>query len=141
MIIKNISEVKAEFSELLQQVVKGYEVIIEKVGVPIARIVPYNRGRRDRTPGILKGKITIASDFDALPEGLKDSILVKPCPHSPRFELSLARHRLRRPHEKRAGGDIETGKLRNGERRLDLGDPHQRGDRQNQAPHRFRIDR
>jgi prevent-host-death family protein len=74
MIIKNISEVKAEFSELLQQVVKGYEVIIEKVGVPIARIVPYNRGRRDRTPGILKGKITIASDFDALPEGLKDSI-------------------------------------------------------------------
>ena len=74
MIIKNISEVKAEFSELLQQVVKGYEVIIEKAGVPIARIVPYNRGRRDRTPGDLKGKITIASDFDALPEGLKDSL-------------------------------------------------------------------
>ena len=78
MIIKNISEAKAELSALLEQVLKGEEVIIGKAGVPIARIVRYSGLERDRTPGALRGKITIAPDFDELPDDIAESLGVKP---------------------------------------------------------------
>jgi prevent-host-death family protein len=78
MIIKNISEAKAELSALLEQVLKGEEVIIGKAGVPIARIVRYSGLERARTPGALRGKITIAPDFDELPDDIAESLGVKP---------------------------------------------------------------
>ena len=66
----NISEAKAQLSALIEKVLSGEEVIIGKAGKPVARLVKHENSQRDRKPGALKGKITIAEDFDELPEDI-----------------------------------------------------------------------
>lgn len=73
MVIKNISEAKAQLSALLAEVQKGREILIGKAGKPIAKLIPYSGSIRARVPGKLKGKIVIAPDFDSLPEDLAKS--------------------------------------------------------------------
>lgn len=70
MQITNISEAKASLSKLIEQVLKGEEVIIGKAGRPVAKLVPYTQDTSPRTLGVgqWKGKIWIADDFDDLPE-------------------------------------------------------------------------
>jgi prevent-host-death family protein len=63
--VVNIHEAKTHLSRLLQQVAEGEEVIISKAGTPIARLVPFDRPSEPRRPGVWKGRVTIASDFDA----------------------------------------------------------------------------
>lgn len=70
MILKNISEAKAELSALIDAVSKGEEVLIGKAGVPVARLVRYTGGATTRIPGALKGAITIGEGFDELPPDL-----------------------------------------------------------------------
>ena len=72
MQITNISEAKAQLSALIEKVIAGEEVIIGKAGKPVARLIRYERNRQARQPGALQGKITIADDFDALPEDIAD---------------------------------------------------------------------
>jgi hypothetical protein len=36
----------------------------------VAKLVRYERRQEDRRPGVLKGKIKIAKDFDELPEDI-----------------------------------------------------------------------
>lgn len=67
MVVRNISEAKAELSSLIAEVQKGREVILAKAGVPVARIVPYSGAARPRTPGAMKGGIRIRRGFDSLP--------------------------------------------------------------------------
>lgn len=74
MTIMNIHQAKTHFSQLVEQAVKGGEVIIAKAGVPILKLVPLAMVKPKRIPGALKGKIRIADDFDApLPDDLLDS--------------------------------------------------------------------
>lgn len=68
MQITNISEAKAQLSALIEKVMSGKEVIIGKAGKPVAKIVRYEPSKEPRKPGILRGKIHIAEDFDELPE-------------------------------------------------------------------------
>jgi len=77
MVMKNISEAKAQLSALIEQVAKGEEVIIGKAGVPVARLIRFSGLKRDRTPGALKGKIKIAADFDELPEDIATAFGIK----------------------------------------------------------------
>ena len=70
MILKNISEAKAELSALIDAVSKGEEVLIGKAGVPVARLVRYTGGAAKRIPGALKGRIKVHDDFDELPPDL-----------------------------------------------------------------------
>ena len=70
MILKNISEAKAELSALIEAVSKGEEVLIGKAGVPVARLVRFTGPSSPRKPGALKGKIKIAADFDVLPDDI-----------------------------------------------------------------------
>ena len=72
MPIINISEAKASLSKLIEQVLKGEEVIIGKAGKPVAKLVPYTQDTSPRTLGAgqWKGKIWIADDFDELPEDI-----------------------------------------------------------------------
>jgi prevent-host-death family protein len=60
----NIHEAKTHLSRLIEEVAAGAEVVIAKNGVPRARLVPLERGRRLRF-GLLKGKIRYPEDFDA----------------------------------------------------------------------------
>jgi prevent-host-death family protein len=65
--IVNIHEAKTHFSKLLAKVSAGEEIVIAKAGKPIARlapIAPATSGRR--VPGIDKGKIWMAKDFNSM---------------------------------------------------------------------------
>lgn len=64
----NIHEAKTQLSRILEELSSGRlrEVIIAKAGKPLARLVPYTvESDEPRKPGLLKGKISIAPDFDA----------------------------------------------------------------------------
>ncbi len=60
----NIHEAKTHLSRLIEEVAAGGEVIIAKAGKPMARLVPIE-ARKPLPWGLLKGKITVADDFDA----------------------------------------------------------------------------
>ncbi len=67
----NIHEAKTHFSKLLERVARGEEIVIARAGKPVARLVPFKESVAKRIPGTAKGKIIIASDFDApLPDDL-----------------------------------------------------------------------
>ena len=73
MIMKNISEAKAELSALIDAVSKGEEVLIGKAGVPVAKLVRYVGAAVRRVPGALKGRIVIHDDLDDLPSDIADA--------------------------------------------------------------------
>jgi prevent-host-death family protein len=73
MVVRNISEAKAELSALIEEVLKGNEVILAKAGKPVAKLVAYRGLAQPRKPGSLKGKIRIAADFDVLPDDIADA--------------------------------------------------------------------
>jgi prevent-host-death family protein len=67
--IVNIHEAKTHFSKLLKRVMSGERIIIAKAGQPVAVLSPITGSAAQRIPGMDKGKVTIAPDFDApLPE-------------------------------------------------------------------------
>lgn len=61
----NIHEAKTHFSKLLTAVAKGQRITICKDGVPVAQLGPFDTPIPVRRPGLLKGRVTIAEDFDA----------------------------------------------------------------------------
>jgi prevent-host-death family protein len=61
----NIHEAKTHFSKLLAAVAKGQRVTICKDGTPVAQLGPLDTPIPIRRPGLLKGCVTIADDFDA----------------------------------------------------------------------------
>ena len=73
MVVRNISQAKAELSALIEQVQKGREVILAKAGKPVAKIIPYKGPARARTPGSMAGQIWIAADFDVLPKDIAEA--------------------------------------------------------------------
>ncbi len=77
MVVRNISQAKAELSALIEAVQKGNEVIIAKAGKPVARLVPFQGLARPRTPGSMRGEIWIAPDFDELPDELAEAFGMK----------------------------------------------------------------
>lgn len=59
----NIYDAKTHFSDLIDQVAKGEEIVISRRGKPVARLAPLPwRGIKF---GVLKGKLTVPADFDA----------------------------------------------------------------------------
>jgi prevent-host-death family protein len=77
MVLRNISQAKAELSALIEAVQKGNEVIIAKAGKPVARLVPFRGPARPRTPGSMRGEIWIAPDFDVLPDEVAEAFGMK----------------------------------------------------------------
>jgi antitoxin (DNA-binding transcriptional repressor) of toxin-antitoxin stability system len=73
MVIRNITEAKAELSALIELVLKGNEVIIAKAGKPVARMTAYHGPTGPRKAGSMAGEIRIAPDFDALPDEIADA--------------------------------------------------------------------
>jgi antitoxin (DNA-binding transcriptional repressor) of toxin-antitoxin stability system len=49
----------------VERAANGEEIIIARAGKPVARLMPLVEPARRRRPGLLKGKIKIADDFDA----------------------------------------------------------------------------
>jgi len=61
----NIYEAKTQLSRLVEQAAAGKDIIIARGGKPIARLTRLQPPRREIRFGMLKGKIKVASDFDA----------------------------------------------------------------------------
>ncbi len=75
MITVNIGEAKDRFSELIRRVEDGEEVVIARDGAVVAEI---RRRVLRRTPGALKGQITVREDFDdPLPDDVLHAIYEK----------------------------------------------------------------
>jgi len=77
MLMRNISEAKAELSSLIESVQNGDEVIIAKAGKPVARLIAFRGPARPRTPGSMAGDIWIAPDFDSLPPDIAEAFGMK----------------------------------------------------------------
>ena len=64
MIKRSISQAKAQLSSLVEAALPGEEVILDRSGKPVARIVPFRDRTKTRAPGGLEG-IVVPDDFDA----------------------------------------------------------------------------
>ncbi len=64
MEIINIHDAKTNLSRIIERVAAGDEVLIAKAGKPMARLSALVQHAPIRF-GVLKGKVTIADDFDA----------------------------------------------------------------------------
>lgn len=72
--IINVHDLKTNYSKYLEQVISGKELFLGKHGKVVAKIIPLNLAKKPRTPGALKGKIWIGSDFDEPLTELWDTI-------------------------------------------------------------------
>jgi prevent-host-death family protein len=68
----NLYEAKTQLSKLVERAAAGEEIVIAKAGKPMARLVPVeaDRPKKLREPGLLKGQVWIAEDFDEWPEDI-----------------------------------------------------------------------
>lgn len=66
-------EAKTQLSRLVEQARSGEEVIVERSGRPVAKIVRYDEQPRGlmALKGIWKGQGYIPDDFDELPEDIQ----------------------------------------------------------------------
>lgn len=61
----NIHHAKTHLSELIAAAERGEEVVIARANRPAVRLVPVAAALRQRTPGLHRGILTMAADFDA----------------------------------------------------------------------------
>ena len=66
-----IHEAKTHLSRLVERARAGEEVVIQRSGEPVAKLVPI-RGRAPvaASYGVWRGQIEIAEDFDELPDDI-----------------------------------------------------------------------
>ena len=65
----NVHAAKTHLSRLIEEAAAGEEVVIARAGKPVARLLPFEARAEPRRPGLMKGQIWIADDFDdPLPE-------------------------------------------------------------------------
>ena len=72
--VLNLYEAKTSLSKLVDRAAAGEEIIIAKSGRPLAKLVPFDRKHKMRTPGGWEGKVLMESGFDApLPDDILDA--------------------------------------------------------------------
>ena len=69
----NIHEAKTQLSKLIAQVEAGESVTLARAGRPVARLVPIEAVDSVREPGVWRGQVQIADDFDELPVEVSDA--------------------------------------------------------------------
>jgi len=65
MRIVNIHAAKTQLSHLVDEAAAGEEIVIARAGRPVARLAPLRAQGPRRSPGLMRGRIRIAPDFDA----------------------------------------------------------------------------
>ncbi len=64
----NVHEAKSQLSALIAKAEAGEEVIIARANAPAVRLVPIEPPKQGRVLGEAKGLVSIAEDFDTLPD-------------------------------------------------------------------------
>ncbi len=78
MRIVNLTDAKAHFSEVINQVIAGEDVIIERMGKPVVRLSHYESAKAGKRIGLMAGQAIIPDDFNEWPDeeakalGIKD---------------------------------------------------------------------
>lgn len=62
--VLDLDEAAADFEAVVERAAAGESLVIAKDGRPLVRLVPYESRKPERVPGLLKGKVWIADDFD-----------------------------------------------------------------------------
>jgi prevent-host-death family protein len=72
-------EAKTTLSKLVTLAEAGEEVVIERRGTPVARLVAMEKPKVTRANfgGSMKGKIWMADDFDELPDDIAEAFGIK----------------------------------------------------------------
>jgi prevent-host-death family protein len=68
----NIYEAKTRLSELVEKARRGEKVVLMNRGEPVAMIVPFQRVRRTRKLGFLKGRGRLLAGWDKPIEDFAD---------------------------------------------------------------------
>ena len=63
----NMHEAKSQLSKLGELAWQGEEIVIAKAGKPYLDLLPHRERKAKREPGLLKGQIRMAEDFDQTP--------------------------------------------------------------------------
>jgi prevent-host-death family protein len=63
MKIYSVTEAKAKFSQVIEKVLQGEEVIVTKMGKPAVKISSYEPLGDNKRLGLMKGKAIIPDDF------------------------------------------------------------------------------
>lgn len=67
----NMHQAKTELSKLVAKALRGEDVVIMRLGKPVARLVPIYQ---ERVPGLACGRVHIGEDFNSpLPDDILDS--------------------------------------------------------------------
>ncbi|MGB5568885.1 MAG: type II toxin-antitoxin system prevent-host-death family antitoxin [Sedimenticolaceae bacterium] len=66
----NMHEAKSQLSRLAELAWQGEPIIIAKAGKPYLDLIPHRGKSVKRQPGLLKGQIQMAADFDETGEEL-----------------------------------------------------------------------
>lgn len=73
MVRVGMHEAKTQLSKLVELAEQGEEVVIQRSGRPVARIVPMEPRRPvGEAFGAMRGEIELADDFDELPPDLAE---------------------------------------------------------------------
>ena len=68
--VLNVTEAKAKFSEVVDRASHGEEIIVTRMGRPVARITRYEPAAAKRRLGFFEGQIHLSEDFDDWPEDI-----------------------------------------------------------------------
>ena len=71
--VRSIADAKAHFSAIVDEASNGKEFVICRAGRPLVVVTRYVQSVPKRRPGSLKGEISMADDFDALPDGFEEA--------------------------------------------------------------------
>ena len=64
MKIYSVTDAKAKFSQVIESVLQGEEVIVTKMGKPAVKISAYEPKVESKRLGLMKGQAKIPDDFD-----------------------------------------------------------------------------
>ncbi|MBT8225396.1 MAG: type II toxin-antitoxin system prevent-host-death family antitoxin [Dactylosporangium sp.] len=61
----NMHDAKTRLSRIIERVERGEEVIIDRAGTPVARVVPLVRRTSRTSIGSLAGQVDLSGDWDS----------------------------------------------------------------------------
>jgi prevent-host-death family protein len=61
----NMHDAKTHLSRIIERVERGEEVVIDRAGTPVAKIVPLERRVNRSAIGSLAGKLDLSGDWDS----------------------------------------------------------------------------